>query len=64
MEEKLLLWDRVKRDRSAFQFLPDHYRSDQDIALASIEAFGITLAFAPLAMKMDRQIALTAVKAN
>jgi hypothetical protein len=64
MEEKLLLLDRVKRDRSAFQFLPDHYRSDQDIALASIEAFGITLAFAPLAMKMDRQIALTAVKAN
>ncbi len=64
MEEKLLLLDRVKRDRSVFQFLPDHFRADQDIALASIEAFGITLAFAPLAMKMDRKIAMSAVKAN
>ena len=64
MEEKQYLMDDVLRDKRNYQFLSDEWRADPDIARASIEKFGLTLAFAPLWMKADPEIALLAVKAN
>ncbi len=64
MEEKEYLLQEVIRDRNAYQWLSDEWRADPDIARASIEKFGITLAFAPLRMKEDPELALLAVKAN
>ena len=64
MEEKQYLLDEVRRDKRTYQFLSDEWRADVDIARASIEKFGVTLAFAPLWMKADREFALLAVKAN
>ena len=64
MEEKQYLMDEVLRDKRNYQFLSDEWRADTDIARASIEKFGLTLAFAPLWMKSDPEIALLAVKAN
>jgi hypothetical protein len=64
MEEKQYLMDEVRRDKRNYQFLSDEWRADLDIARASIEKFGLTLAFAPLWMKSDPEIALSAVKAN
>jgi hypothetical protein len=64
MEEKILILDQVVRDRKAYQFLSDDWRADLDVARASIGKHGITLAFAPVLFKKDRDIALLAVKAN
>lgn len=64
MEEKQYLLDEVLRDKRNYQFLSDEWRADPDIARASIEKFGLTLAFAPLWMKADPELALLAVKAN
>ena len=64
MEEKKYLLEEVIRDRRAYQWLSDEWRADEDIARASIQKFGITLAYAPLWMKADREIAMLAVKAN
>ena len=64
MEEKQYLMDDVLRDKRNYQFLSDEWRADPDIARASIEKFGLTLAFAPLWMKADPEIGLLAVKAN
>ena len=64
MEEKQYLLDEVRREKRTYQFLSDEWRADEDISRASIEKFGVTLAFAPLWMKADRQFALLAVKAN
>ena len=64
MEEKQYLLDEVSRDKRTYQFLSDEWRADVDIARASIEKFGVTLAFAPLWIKADRELALLAVKAN
>ena len=64
MEEKLLILDQVVKDRKAYQFLSDAWRADLDVARASIGKHGITLAFAPLLFKKDREIALLAVQAN
>ncbi|MEN9703415.1 MAG: hypothetical protein RLZZ209_843, partial [Bacteroidota bacterium] len=64
MEEKEYLLQEVSRDRRAYQWLSDEWRADEDIARASIQKFGITLAYAPLWMKADREIAMLAVKAN
>ncbi|MFD3409052.1 DUF4116 domain-containing protein [Aquirufa sp. HETE-83D] len=64
MEEKQYLLDEVRREKLIYQFLSDEWRADVDIARASIEKFGVTLAFAPLWMKSDRELALLAVKAD
>ncbi|MHA8083029.1 DUF4116 domain-containing protein [Aquirufa sp. A-Brett2-15D] len=64
MEEKQYLMEEVSRDRHAYQWLSDEWRADVDVARGSIEKFGTTLAFAPLWMKADRELALLAVKAN
>lgn len=64
MEEKQYLLGEVRRDKRTYQFLSDAWRADVDIARASIEKFGLTLAFTPLWMKSDRELALLAVKAN
>jgi hypothetical protein len=64
MEEKKYLLDEVRRDKRTYQFLSDTWRADVDIARASIEKFGLSLAFAPLWMKSDRELALLAVKAS
>ena len=64
MEEKQYLMDEVRREKLIYQFLSDEWRADVDIARASIEKFGVTLAFTPLWMKADRELALLAVKAN
>ncbi len=64
MEEKEYLMDEVRREKLIYQFLSDEWRADVDIARASIEKFGVTLAFTPLWMKADRELALLAVKAN
>ena len=45
---KEFLLDEVVRDKKAYQFLADELRADRDIALASIQAHGTTIAFAPL----------------
>jgi len=61
---KEFLLDEVARDKKAYQFLSDELRADRDIALASIQVHGITLAFAPLLFKEDHEFAMAAVKAN
>lgn len=62
--EKLLIVDQVIRDPKAYQFLSDAWRADVDVARASIGKHGITLAFAPLHLKQDREMAYLAVQAN
>lgn len=62
MEEKAYLLDLVVRDKSAYQFLSDAWRGDMDVARASIEKHGNTLAFAPLHMKLNPELAQLAVK--
>ena len=64
MEEKEYLIEEVRRDNRAYQFLSDEWRADPDVARASIEKHGITLAFAPLWMKSDRELAMLAVSAK
>lgn len=64
MEEKQYLIEEVRRDNRVYQFLSDEWRADPDVARASIEKHGITLAFAPLWMKSDRELAMLAVRAS
>lgn len=64
MEEKLLILDQVLKDRKAYQFLTEDWRADIDVARASIAKHGITLAFAPLSFKQDREMCMLAVQAN
>lgn len=64
MEEKLLILDQVVKDQKAYQFLSDAWRSDVDVARASIAKHGITLAFAPLPFKQNREMSMLAIQAN